>query len=115
MEFPSLQRRGEGGRLDQIRIVEGKISSCDTLVVAGHMEADIDGARALEIIGDGVFCGTAQVERAYVDGEFEGELAVSDRLVISENGRVSGKIRYARIEVEPGGVILGDLGSLPDK
>jgi hypothetical protein len=40
-------------------------------------------------------------------------LTVTGRLMISATGRVSGKIRYARIEVEPGGVILGDLGSLP--
>lgn len=98
-----------------IRIVDGRISSCDTLVIDGHMDANLDGARALEVTVAGVFTGSAKVECAQIDGTFDGDLTVTDRLIISETGKVSGKIRYARIEVEPGGIILGDLGTLPGK
>lgn len=96
-----------------IRVEDGRITNCGTMVVDGRMEADLDGGQLLEITKNGIYSGSAKVECAQINGQFDGELTVTGRLMISATGRVSGKIRYARIEVEPGGVILGDLGSLP--
>ncbi len=98
-----------------IRVEDGRITNCGTMVVEGRMEAELDGGRLLEVTENGAYIGSAKVECAQIDGQFDGELTVTGRLMISATGRVSGKIRYARIEVEPGGVILGDLGSLPQR
>ena len=61
-----------------------EISDCDTLVVEGRVEATLD-SRVLEIAENGVFQGT---------------------------GKVSGKVRYAKIKVEEGAELAGDLAVL---
>jgi cytoskeletal protein CcmA (bactofilin family) len=85
-----------------------EITDCDTLVVEGRMEATLD-SRVLEIAENGVFQGTISVDQAEIYGRFEGELTVRKHLVIQGTGKVSGKIRYARIKVEEGAEISGDI------
>ena len=85
-----------------------EINDCDTLVVEGRIEATLD-SRVLEITENGVFQGTIAVDNAEVHGKFEGELTVRKQLIIHATGRVSGKIRYAKIKVEEGAELAGDL------
>jgi cytoskeletal protein CcmA (bactofilin family) len=95
----------------QIKIKGVEISDCDTLVVEGRIEATLD-SRVLEITEHGVFQGTIAVDNAEVHGKFEGELTVRKQLIIHATGRVSGKIRYAKIKVEEGAELAGDLQML---
>jgi cytoskeletal protein CcmA (bactofilin family) len=92
----------------QIKIKGVEISDCDTLVVEGRIEATLD-SRVLEITEHGVFQGTIAVDNAEVHGRFEGELTVRKQLIIHATGKVSGKIRYAKIKVEEGAELAGDL------
>jgi len=80
-------------------------------VVEGRIEATLD-SRVLEITENGVFQGTIAVDNAEVHGKFEGELTVRKQLIIHATGRVSGKIRYAKIKVEEGAELAGDLQML---
>ena len=95
----------------QIKIKGVEISDCDTLVVEGRIEATLD-SRVLEITEHGVFQGTIAVDNAEVHGRFEGELTVRKQLIIHATGRVSGKIRYAKIKVEEGAELAGDMQML---
>ena len=88
-----------------------EISDCDTLVVEGRVEATLD-SRVLEIAEHGVFQGTIAVDQAQIRGRFEGEITVRKQLVIQGTGKVSGKVRYAKIKVEEGGELAGDLAVL---
>ncbi|HEX2566037.1 MAG TPA: polymer-forming cytoskeletal protein [Burkholderiales bacterium] len=88
-----------------------EISDCDTLVVEGRMEATLD-SRVLEIAQNGVFQGTIAVDQAEINGRFEGELTVRKQLIIQSTGRVSGKIRYAKIKVEEGAELSGDIATM---
>ncbi|HLS85889.1 MAG TPA: polymer-forming cytoskeletal protein [Burkholderiales bacterium] len=92
----------------QIKIKGVEISDCDTLVVEGRIEATLD-SRVLEITQNGVFQGTIAVDNAEIRGRFEGELTVRKMLVIHETGKVSGKIRYAKIKVEEGAELSGEI------
>ena len=92
----------------QIKIKGVEISDCDTLVVEGRIEATLD-SRVLEITQNGVFQGTIAVDNAEIHGRFEGELTVRKMLVIHETGKVSGKIRYAKIKVEEGAELSGTI------
>ena len=94
-----------------IKMKGAEISDCDTLVVEGRMEATLD-SRVLEITQHGVFQGTIAVDNAEIHGRFEGELTVRKQLIIHATGRVSGKIRYAKIKVEEGAELAGDLQML---
>jgi cytoskeletal protein CcmA (bactofilin family) len=88
-----------------------EVNDCDTLVVEGRIEATLD-ARALQIAEKGVFSGTVAVDNAEIHGRLEGELTVRKQLVVHATGRVSGKIRYARIKVEEGAELSGDISVL---
>ena len=91
-----------------IKLKGVEISDCDTLVVAGRIEATLD-SRVLEITQHGVFQGTIAVDNAEIHGRFEGELTVRKQLVIHATGKVSGKIRYAKIKVEEGAELSGTI------
>jgi cytoskeletal protein CcmA (bactofilin family) len=92
----------------EIKIKGVEISDCDTLVVEGRIEATLD-SRVLEITSHGVFQGTIAVDNAEIHGRFEGELTVRKQLVIHGTGKVSGKIRYAKIKVEEGAELSGTI------
>ncbi|OGA67992.1 MAG: hypothetical protein A3G83_06875 [Betaproteobacteria bacterium RIFCSPLOWO2_12_FULL_68_20] len=88
-----------------------EVTDCDTLVVEGRMEATLD-SRVLQIAQNGVFQGTVAVDQAEIHGKLEGELTVRKQLVIHGTGKVSGKIRYAKIKVEEGAEIAGEIAML---
>jgi len=88
-----------------------EITDCDTLVVEGRIEATLD-ARVLQIASSGVFQGTVAVDVAEIHGSVEGELTVRKQLILHATGRVSGKIRYAKIKVEEGAELSGEIGLL---
>jgi cytoskeletal protein CcmA (bactofilin family) len=94
-----------------IKMKGAEISDCDTLVVQGRMEATLD-SRVLEIAEHGVFQGTIAVDNATVHGKFEGELTVRKQLVIEGTGKVSGKIRYAKISIKEGAELAGEVAVL---
>ncbi len=94
-----------------IKLKGVEISDCDTLIVEGRVEATLD-SRVLEITPHGVFQGTIAVDNAEIHGRFEGELTVRKQLVIYSAGKVSGKIRYAKIKVEEGAELSGEISML---
>jgi len=94
-----------------IKIKGVEISDCDTLVVEGRVEATLD-SRVLEIAEHGMFQGTIAVDQAEIRGRFEGEITVRSKLVIHATGKVSGKVRYAKIKMEEGAEIAGDVAML---
>jgi cytoskeletal protein CcmA (bactofilin family) len=88
-----------------------EVNDCDTLQVEGRIEATLD-ARVLQISEKGIFCGTVAVDSAEIHGRLEGELTVRKQLVVHGTGRISGKIRYARIKVEEGAELSGEISVL---
>ena len=94
-----------------IKLKGVEISDCDTLIVEGRVEATLD-SRVLEITPHGVFQGTIAVDNAEIHGRFEGELTVRKQLVIYGAGKVSGKIRYAKIKIEEGAEVSGEISML---
>ena len=88
-----------------------EITDCDTLAVEGRIEATLD-ARVLQIAPQGIFSGTVAVDNAEIHGRLEGELTVRKQLVIHATGKVSGKIHYAKIKVEEGAEIAGEISML---
>ncbi len=90
----------------------GEIKTCEKLVVEGKVEADLSDSHSLEISEPGLFKGNATVEDCEVSGTFQGELTVTGTLSITPTGRVSGKIRYAELEMARGARLSGDIDSL---
>jgi len=88
-----------------------EVTDCDTLVVEGRIEATLD-SRVLQIAQNGIFCGTVAVDTAEIHGRLEGELTVRKQLIIHATGKVSGKIRYAKIKVEEGAELAGEISMM---
>jgi cytoskeletal protein CcmA (bactofilin family) len=88
-----------------------EIDDCDTLVVEGRVEATMV-SREIQIAETGSFSGKVDVDVAEIRGAFQGEMTARRRLVIHTSGRVNGKIRYGKVNVQEGGEMSGDIGTL---
>ncbi|MEQ9640731.1 MAG: polymer-forming cytoskeletal protein [Alphaproteobacteria bacterium] len=93
-------------------VLNGEISACEHLLVEGRVEASLKNARIIEVAESGTFKGDADIEDAIVGGCFEGDLVVHGKITIRGTGRVVGSLRYAKMEVESGGVISGTMEEL---
>ena len=121
VDIPGAQRTESIGNARGKKLVvgreislSGEISSCDTLVVEGTVEATLSDSRTIEIAESGIFRGQIEINVAEISGQFEGTLVARKRLIIHSKGRVEGKIRYAELEIERGGRIAGDIQRLSD-
>jgi cytoskeletal protein CcmA (bactofilin family) len=115
---PAAQPRRNEGETRKLTVgreitLSGEITSCDMLVIEGHVEANLNNCRDIDIAESGLFKGEAAIEEASISGRFEGNLTVRKRLLIRATGRVSGTIRYGQIEIECGGQISGDIQAQP--
>jgi len=90
-------------------VLNGAINSCDKLIVDGRVEATLSDCREMEITDTGTFKGEAAVDVALISGTFEGTLEARELLLVRAKGSVSGNIRFARLEVERGGEIEGEV------
>ena len=110
---PKTEERKEAKLIvgPDIKMKGVEVNDCDTLHVEGRIEATLD-ARVLHIAEKGVFSGIVAVDSAEIHGTVEGELTVRKQLVVHATGRLSGKIRYARIQVEEGAEISGEISVL---
>lgn len=88
--------------------LKGEISDCETFTVEGDVEAQLS-AKQLLLASSGTFRGTAVVEEAQIEGQFEGELHVTGRLLLRSSGRAAGTISYGQIEIERGGQLHGHI------
>jgi cytoskeletal protein CcmA (bactofilin family) len=91
--------------------LNGKISSCDRLIIEGNVEAELENCHTVEVSESGTFKGAAEIAGAEISGQYEGSLTVRDNLLIRATGRVSGIVRYGRLQIEDGGEINGDFKS----
>jgi cytoskeletal protein CcmA (bactofilin family) len=94
--------------------LSGEIKTCEKLVVEGKVEADLRDSHSLEISEPGLFKGNATVEDCEISGTFEGDLTVTGLLMVLPTGRVSGRIRYAEMELSRGATLSGDIDVLDE-
>ena len=115
-EAPARVEEAGGSKLivgPNIKLKGVEIHDCDTLVVEGRVEATMV-SRIIQIAQNGAFNGKVDVEVAEVHGHFQGEMTARKKLVVHSGGRVSGKIRYGRMQVHEGGQMSGDIGAIAD-
>ena len=95
-----------------IRLV-AKLCECAELLVEGHLEATAR-AKHLMVAQGGHFIGSAEVDTAEIHGHFEGNLTVTERLLIRATGSVAGTTCYQEIVIEAGGRIMGNTQRLSE-
>lgn len=95
----------------EIKMKGAEIVDCDTLVVEGRLEATLD-TRVLQIAENGAFNGVVSVDVAEIHGRLDGELTARKQLIVHATARLSGKIRYQKIQVAEGAEISGEMAVL---
>ena len=90
---------------------DGSLGNCDEVVIEGTVRATI-ATTHLIIKATGRFTGSAEVEKAEIDGQYEGTLTAKTQLQINQTGTVIGDINYAQLEVTPGGILTGNVDVL---
>lgn len=94
--------------------LSGEIDACEKLIVEGRVNAELHRCRDIEVARSGRFSGVAEVETAEIVGRFDGELTAR-KVVARASARISGKVRYGELLVEPGAKIRADIAPLePD-
>ncbi|MCB9283753.1 MAG: polymer-forming cytoskeletal protein [Lewinellaceae bacterium] len=95
--------------LVQGTVVEGDIQSKSDIRIDGQIKGSLK-CEAKVIVGPtGGIEGEVTCKSAVVEGRFQGTLVVEDLLTIKETANVNGHIRYGKLVVQPGAVLVGDL------
>ncbi|MGB0750030.1 MAG: bactofilin family protein [Magnetospiraceae bacterium] len=89
--------------------LEGKISSCDRLIVEGKVKAEQSEIKYIDVAPGGGFQGSAMVEEADISGTFDGDLVATTRVTVHPGGRINGNVTYGKIIIEDGGIVVGML------
>ncbi len=92
---------------------DGSLGNCDEVVIEGTVRATI-ATTHLIVKATGRFTGSAEVEKAEIDGQYEGTLTAKTQLQINQTGTVIGDINYAQLEVTPGGILTGNVDALTE-
>jgi|GEM_PF-762298 len=109
-------REHEGKRLTIGKDItlSGEITACDILEVLGRVEVALVGAKVLEIAEGGYFKGDTEVETATIAGHYEGNLTVRGTITLRGTGRITGSVRYRRVEIDLGGEVNGSMQVLAE-
>ncbi|GAJ30194.1 hypothetical protein Amme_111_019 [Acidomonas methanolica NBRC 104435] len=94
--------------------VQGTVQDAERLVVEGTVEASMIHATELSVTQGGVFRGEVEVEDAELAGTIDGTLTVRGNLFIRSTGRLIGKAKCRRLQVEDGGQVTGHLEMITD-
>ncbi len=89
----------------------GTVTVPGRAVIHGSLEGAL-AARDVLVGPEGRVSGTLEADTVELQGEGPATLTARTALVVRATGRVTGTVRYGRLEVEPGGVLQGDLAPL---
>jgi cytoskeletal protein CcmA (bactofilin family) len=89
--------------------LKGEVKGCQTLEVAGELDAPVAVSEHLVVGAGGALRGSCEVETADIAGSFDGTLSVRGRLLVRGTGVVKGDIRFGELEIERGGQLAGNV------
>ncbi|MCB0643396.1 MAG: polymer-forming cytoskeletal protein, partial [Phaeodactylibacter sp.] len=95
--------------LVQGTVVEGDIQCKSDIRIDGTIKGSLNCAAKVIIGPTGAIEGSVTCKNAVIEGRFEGDLTVSERLDIKERANVNGEIEYGKLVVQPGAVLVGDV------
>ena len=88
--------------------MEGNFSTTESIRMDGHLVGDLTCGKKLVIGNEGSVKGKVKAQEAVVMVVVEGELHVEGMLHLKEHARVSGAIRYGKLQVDQGAVLEGE-------
>ena len=89
--------------------IEGDIKSKNDIRVDGTIKGSLKCEAKVVIGPTGAVEGEVVCATAVIEGRFEGDLNARELLIIKEKANVHGQIRYGKLVVQPGAVLVGDV------
>ncbi len=88
--------------IDKELLVDGTISSKGTLIIKGSITGTLVGDKVV-IAEEGSLFAQTKASSITIGGRFEGDLTVSNELIILSTGNCSGSVKCKDLTVESGG------------
>ena len=89
--------------------VKGELSFVHLLRLDGTLEGTITSGKKIVVGPKGHLKANLQLEEAYIAGKLEGDVCVSDRLILRARAEIYGNITAPRLSVDEGVTIVGQL------
>jgi len=102
----TIQTPKEGSVISKCMTIEGKINSCDDLIVEGKVKADITTLGVLIIAKEGVVIGNVKAKDVKIEGTLIGDIQ-SNRVEITADAKTTGLIKA--LICKSNGYIKGDI------
>jgi cytoskeletal protein CcmA (bactofilin family) len=110
---PARAKSSDAGGLtafiDQGSTFEGKLSFQDTVRIDGHFSGEITSENTLIVGESGEIEATIRSKTVVVSGTVVGDVEATERLVVHKTGSLDGNIQTARLVVEDGAQMNGNL------
>ena len=87
--------------------ITGDLSSDGDLRIDGEIEGNVATLSKCVLGTSAVICGSIEAKSCDISGRVDGDVKVTDLLLIKASGKVNGDIRTAKIVVENGGEFNG--------
>ncbi|MGB0851236.1 MAG: bactofilin family protein [Bacteroidia bacterium] len=88
-------------------VIEGNLSSSGDLRIDGEIQGDLSTNGKCVLGPTGKIVGNIQAKSCDVSGRVDGNVRVTDLLLIKSNGKINGDINTSKIVVENGGEFNG--------
>ena len=93
---------GQPNRIEKNTVIKGDISSQADFRIDGKLEGNVKTSGKVVIGKDGLIKGKVECVNADIEGNFNGELYVSELLALKSSAKIEGTVNVAKLAVEPG-------------
>ena len=93
---------GQPNRIEKNTIIKGDITSEADFRIDGKLEGNVKTSGKVVIGKGGLIKGKVECVNADIEGNFNGELFVSELLSLKSSAQIDGTVNVAKLAVEPG-------------
>ena len=89
-------------RIEKNTIIKGDITSKADFRIDGKLEGNVKTSGKVVIGKDGFIKGKVECVNADIEGNFNGELYVTELLALKTSAKIEGTVNVSKLSVEPG-------------
>jgi cytoskeletal protein CcmA (bactofilin family) len=93
---------GQPNRIEKNTVIKGNITSQADFRIDGKLDGNVKTSGKVVIGKDGLIKGKVECVNADIEGNFDGELFVSELLSLKSSAKIEGTVNVAKLSVEPG-------------
>ncbi len=103
---------GELNFLGEGTYIEGKLEAKGSIRIDGRVKGAVKTADTLTVGNNGVVEGKIEARNAVIGGKIEGEIFISEKLILESKSTLIGNLRTKKLVIDEGAVFQGksDMG-----